>query len=52
MKSGEVADGGQDRQSLKEVRKAYGRRGYIAVAFKESTEFRRCRQERKLSIRR
>ena len=39
MKSGEVADGVKIDKGLKDVRKAYGRRGYIAVAFKESTEF-------------
>src|SRR4030088_2799168 len=39
MKSGEVADGFKIDKGLKDVRKAYGRRGYIAVAFKESTEF-------------
>jgi outer membrane protein assembly factor BamA len=39
MKSGELADGAKIDKGLKDVRKAYGRRGYIAVAFKESTEF-------------
>jgi len=39
MKSGELADGVKIDKGLKDVRKAYGRRGYIAVAFKESTEF-------------
>jgi outer membrane protein assembly factor BamA len=39
MKSGELADGVKIDKGLKDVRKAYGRRGYIAVSFKESTEF-------------
>ena len=39
MKTGELADGVKIDKGLKDVRKAYGRRGYIAVAFKDSTEF-------------
>ena len=39
MKTGELADGVKIDKGLKDVRKAYGRRGYIAVAFKESSEF-------------
>ena len=39
MTSGEVADGVKIDKGLKDARKAYGRRGYIAAAFKESTEF-------------
>src|SRR5258708_16913926 len=39
MTSGEVADGVKIDKGLKDARRAYGRRGYIAAAFKESTEF-------------
>ena len=39
MTTGEVADGVKIDKGLKDVRKAYGRRGYLAVALKESTEF-------------
>ena len=39
MNAGEVADGVKIDKGLKGVRKAYGRRGYLAVAFKEFTEF-------------
>ena len=39
MMAGELADGVKIDQGLKAVRKAYSGRGYMAVAFKESTEF-------------
>jgi outer membrane protein assembly factor BamA len=39
MKSGEVADGFKIDKGLKDVRKAYGRRGYMAAGIKESVEF-------------
>ena len=39
MTPGEVADGVKIDLGLKEMRKAYGRRGYVTAAFKESTEF-------------
>jgi outer membrane protein assembly factor BamA len=39
MKTGEVADGDKIDKGLKDVRKAYGRRGYLAAHFKESIEF-------------
>ena len=39
MTPGEVADGVKIDKGLKEVRKAYGRRGYLSAAVKESTEF-------------
>jgi len=39
MKSGELADGFKIDKGLKDARKAYGRRGYIAAKFKESVEF-------------
>lgn len=39
MTSGEVADGVKIDKGLKDVRKAYGRRGYLSAAVKESTEF-------------
>jgi outer membrane protein assembly factor BamA len=39
MSPGEVADGAKIDKNLKEVRKAYGRRGYVSASFKESTEF-------------
>jgi outer membrane protein insertion porin family len=39
MTSGELADGFKIDKGLKEMSKAYGRRGYIAAAFKASTEF-------------
>ncbi len=39
MKSGEVADGFKIDKGMKDVRKAFGRRGYIAAQLKESVEF-------------
>lgn len=39
MKPGELADGVKIDNGLKEVRKAFGRRGYISAAVKESIEF-------------
>ena len=39
MKTGELADGFKIDKGLKEVRKAYGRRGYVGASFKESIEF-------------
>ncbi len=39
MTAGEVADGVKIDKGLKNVRKAYGHRGYLAAAVKESTEF-------------
>jgi outer membrane protein assembly factor BamA len=39
MKSGEVADGVKIDNGLKAVRKAYGRRGYMAAGVRESIEF-------------
>ncbi len=39
MKSGEVADGFKIDKGMKDVRKAYGRRGYVAAGVKESVEF-------------
>jgi len=39
MKTGEVADGDKIDKGLKDVRKAYGRRGYLAASFKETIEF-------------
>ncbi len=39
MKSGEVADGFKIDNGLKAVRKAYGHRGYLAAALRESIEF-------------
>lgn len=39
MRSGELADGLKIDKGLKEVRKAFGRRGYIGASFKESIEF-------------
>jgi outer membrane protein assembly factor BamA len=39
MTPGEVADGARIDKGLKEVRKAFGHRGYLAAAVKESTEF-------------
>jgi outer membrane protein assembly factor BamA len=39
MKTGEVADGLKIDKGLKEVRKAYGKRGYVGASFKESSEF-------------
>lgn len=39
MTPGEVADGSKIDQGLKDMRKAYGRRGYMTATFKESTEF-------------
>ena len=39
MTPGEVADGVKIDKGLKDVRKAYGRRGYLSAAVKESMEF-------------
>ena len=39
MKAGEVADGLKIDKGLQDVRKAYGRRGYVAAGIKESVEF-------------
>ena len=39
MKPGEIADGNKIDAGLKEVRKAYGRKGYISVRTNESYEF-------------
>jgi outer membrane protein assembly factor BamA len=39
MKAGEVADGLKLDKGLKDVRKAYGHRGYMAAGVKESVEF-------------
>ena len=39
MKSGEIADGSRIDAGLKEVRKAYGRKGYLVVRIKESSQF-------------
>jgi outer membrane protein assembly factor BamA len=39
MKAGEVADGLKIDKGLKDVRKAYGHRGYMAAGVKESVEF-------------
>lgn len=39
MKTGEVADGSKIDAGLKEVRKAYGRKGYITARTKEAAEF-------------
>jgi outer membrane protein assembly factor BamA len=39
MKTGELADGLKIDTGLKEVRKAFGRRGYVGASFKESIEF-------------
>jgi outer membrane protein assembly factor BamA len=39
MNAGEVADGDKIDKGLKDVRKAYGRRGYLAAQFKPSIEF-------------
>ena len=39
MKSGEVADGSKIDAGLKEVRKAYGRKGYLVVRIKDSSQF-------------
>ena len=39
MTAGEVADGVKIDSGLKNMQKAYGRRGYITATFKESTEF-------------
>jgi outer membrane protein assembly factor BamA len=39
MTAGEVADGVKIDQGLKNMQKAYGRRGYMTATFKESTEF-------------
>lgn len=39
MKAGEVADGFKIDKGMKNLQKAYGRRGYIAAKIKESIEF-------------
>jgi outer membrane protein assembly factor BamA len=39
MTPGEVADGARIDKGLKDMRKAYAHRGYLAAAIKESTEF-------------
>jgi outer membrane protein assembly factor BamA len=39
MKAGEVADGVKIDQGLKDVRRAYGRRGYVAASISESATF-------------
>jgi outer membrane protein assembly factor BamA len=39
MTPGEIADGAKIDKGLKDVRKAYARRGYLSAAVKESTEF-------------
>jgi len=39
MTPGEVADGAKIDKGMKDVRQAYGHRGYLAAAVKESTEF-------------
>lgn len=39
MKVGEVADGLKIDKGIKELRKAYGRKGYIAAVVRESSEF-------------
>ena len=39
MNPGEVADGLKIEKGLKEVRRAYGRRGYLSAQVKESIEF-------------
>ncbi len=39
MNSGEIADGLKIDKAIKELRRAYGRRGYIAVRSKESLTF-------------
>lgn len=39
MKAGEVADGLKIDRGLKDVRGAYGRKGYLAVRMKDSSEF-------------
>jgi outer membrane protein assembly factor BamA len=39
MKTGELADGVKIDNGLKEVRKTFGRRGYVGASFKESIEF-------------
>jgi outer membrane protein assembly factor BamA len=39
MTAGEVADGVKIDRGLKDMRKAYGRRGYMAVTIRESKEF-------------
>ena len=39
MTPGEVADGARIDKGLKDVRKAYAHRGYLAAAIKDSTEF-------------
>ena len=39
MKAGEVADGVKIDKGLKDVRRAYGRRGYVAASISESAAF-------------
>jgi len=39
MKTGEIADGSKIDAGLKEVRKAYGGKGYLVVRIKESSQF-------------
>jgi hypothetical protein len=39
MKTGEVADGTKIDAGLKEVRRAYGQKGYLVVRIKESSQF-------------
>ena len=39
MKTGEIADGSKIDAGLKEVSKAYGRKGYLVVRIKESSQF-------------
>ena len=39
MKAGELADGFKIDKGLKDVEKAYGRRGYIAASYRPSIEF-------------
>jgi outer membrane protein assembly factor BamA len=39
MKAGDLAEGPKIDKGIKEIRKAYGRRGYIAVRLKESSTF-------------
>lgn len=39
MKTGEVADGTKIDAGLKDVRKAYGQKGYLVVRVKESSQF-------------
>lgn len=39
MKSGDLADGAKIDKGIKDVHRAYGRRGYIAAKFKDSATF-------------